>query len=65
MADDTDDTTDDDKDTIIANLKAEVSRLTETVSSLENALAREHAINDVLLSERRLRDELSSPPVVN
>ena len=42
-----------------------MSRLTETVSSLENVLAREHAINDVLLSERRLRDELSSPPVVN
>ena len=63
MADDTDDTADDDKDAIIANLRAEVSRLTKTVTSLENALAREHGINDVLLSERRLRDELSSRPL--
>ena len=45
MADNTDDTADDNA-AIFVHLRAEVSGITNTVSSLENALAREHGIND-------------------
>ena len=57
-----DDNKDNDSETdeLIQNLKNEIKRLNNKVSSLEVALAREHSKNDALLSETQLRQETTS-----